>query len=118
MRALRNYDIKYNPNIDELSYYNKKNMTIVMPDLSYEDVNYAPGLAMSYGCQMVGMNFQNFDSNMEYYDIMFDENGSAFKLKPQALRFVPEVIKNPPPQDPQLSYANRTVESDYYNFNI
>ena len=118
MRALREYDIKYNPNIDELSYYNKKNMTIVMPDISATNDNYAAGLAMSYGCQMIGMNFQNFDENMEFYDIMFDENGSAFKLKPKALRYVPETIKNPPPQNPLLSYANRTVESDYYNFNI
>jgi len=118
MRALRNYDIQYNPNIDELSYYNQKAMTIVMPDLSAYDDNYASGLAMSYGCQMVGMNFQNFDANMEFYDIMFDEAGSAFVLKPKHLRYIPETIKNPPPQNPELSYANRKVESDYYSFNI
>ena len=95
------------------------------PDLSHlanitgaVDDNYAAGLAMSYGCQMVGMNFQNFDSNMEFYDILFDEAGSAFVLKPQNLRYIPETIKNPPPQNPELSYANRKVESDYYSFNI
>ena len=68
-----------------------------MPDLSAYNDNFAPGLAMTYGCQMVGMNFQNFDSNMEFYDIMFDEAGSAFVLKPDHLRFIPETIKNPPP---------------------
>jgi hypothetical protein len=118
MRALRNYDIQYNPNIDELTYYNRKNMTIVMPDLSSDDINYGAGLAMSYGCQMIGMNMQNFDSNMEYYDIIFDENGSAFKLKPKALRYIPVTIDQPTPQDPKLSYANRNVESDFYSFNI
>jgi hypothetical protein len=118
MRALRNYDIQYNPNIDELTYYNRKNMTIVMPDLSSDDINYGAGLAMSYGCQMIGMNMQNFDSNMEYYDIIFDENGSAFKLKPKALRYIPVTIDQPTPQDPKLSYANRSVESDFYSFNI
>lgn len=118
MRALRNYDIQYNPNIDDLTYYNKKAMSIVMPDLGPNDANYPAGLAMSYGCQMVGMNFQNFDSNMEFYDIMFDEAGSAFVLKPKNLRYIPETIKNPPPQNPELSYANRKVESDYYSFNI
>jgi hypothetical protein len=118
MRALRNYDIQYNPNIDDLTYYNKKAMSIVMPDLGPNDANYPSGLAMSYGCQMVGMNFQNFDSNMEFYDIMFDEAGSAFVLKPKNLRYIPETIKNPPPQNPELSYANRKVESDYYSFNI
>ena len=41
---------------------------------------------MSYGCQMVGMNFQNFDSNMEYYDLAFDGNGSSFILKPAFLQ--------------------------------
>jgi hypothetical protein len=118
MRELRDYDIKYNPNIDELTYFNKKNMSIVLPDLSPKDDNFAPALAMSYGCQMVGMNFQNFDSNMEYYDLAFDGNGSSFILKPALLRFVPETIKNPPPQNPDVSYANRTVESDFYKFNI
>jgi hypothetical protein len=118
MRGLRNYDIQYNPNIDDLTYYNKKNMSIVMPDVGAYDDNYAAGLAMSYGCQMVGMNFQNFDANMEFYDILFDEAGSAFVLKPQNLRYIPETIKNPPPQNPELSYANRKVESDYYSFNI
>ena len=118
MRAIRNYDVLYNPNIDELTYFNKKDMTIVMPDLTATDENYAPGLPFSYGCQMVGMNFQNFDANMEFYDIMFDEANSAFILKPLHLRYIPLTIKDPDPQDPKLSYANRTVESDYYKFNI
>lgn len=118
MRKLRFYDIQYNPNIDELTYFNKKAMSIVLPDLSADDANFASGLPMTYGCQLIAMNFQNFDSNMELYDLLFDENGSAFKLKPANLRFVPETIKNPEPQDPTLSYANRTVESDYFNFNI
>ena len=118
MRSLRDYDVKYNPNIDELTYYNKKNMSIIMPDLGISDANYAAGLPMSYGCQFVGMNFQNFDANLEFYDIMFDEAGSSFILKPKHLRYIPETISNPKPQNPELSYANRKVESDYYNFNI
>ena len=118
MRASRNYDIKYTPDMTELINYNKKNMTISMPDLAPNNTNVSASLAMKYGVQMVGMNFQNFDANMEYYDLFFDGVGSAFALKPESLRFVPVTIPEPTPQDPALSYAKREVSSDYYKFNI
>ena len=118
MRGARNYDIVYTPDMSELINYNKKNMTLSMPDLSAYNTNVSPSLHMKYGVQMVGMNFQNFDSNMEYYDLLFDGAGSAFVLKPESLRYVPVTIPEPTPQDPALSYAQRDVSSDYYKFNI
>ena len=62
--------------------FNKKNMSIVRPDLSDKSVNPSAALVMNYGCQMVGMSFQSFDNNMEYYSLFFDRAGSAFALKP------------------------------------
>lgn len=118
MRASRNYDIVYTPDMNELITYNKKNMTISMPDLSPNNTNISASLNMKYGVQMVGMNFQNFDSNMEYYDLFFDGAGSAFVLKPESLRFVPVTIPEPTPQKPEYSYAQRDVSSDYYSFKI
>ena len=39
MRALRNYNVKYTPDMSELIDYNKKQMTLTMPDLSSSDNN-------------------------------------------------------------------------------
>jgi hypothetical protein len=64
MRASRNYDIVYTPDMNELISYNKKNMTISMPDLSPNNTNISASLNMKYGVQLVGMNFQNI---MIYY---------------------------------------------------
>ena len=41
-----------------------------------------------------------------------------FVLKPANLRYVPTTVPAPEPQDPKLSYATRTVKSDFYHFNI
>jgi len=118
MRALTNYDVKYTPDFSELIDFNKKNMTISMPDLSVSDANVSSSLHMKYGCQMVGMCYQNYDSNLEYYETFFAESGHAFVLKPENLRYVPVTIPAPTKQNPELSYANRPVKSDYYSFTI
>ena len=49
----------------------KKNMTLSMPDLSAYDTNPSAALNFGYGCQWVGMCFQNFDANMEFYSLFF-----------------------------------------------
>ena len=117
-RLLRDYDVKYTPDYKELIQFNRRNMTISMPDLSFSDNNVSPTLHMGYGIQMVAMCYQNPDSNLKYYEKFFSDAGSAFVLKPENLRYKPIVIPTPPPQDPKLSYANRVVEEDYYNFTI
>jgi len=118
MRALRYYDVKYTPDMQELIEFNKKNMTIAIPDLSTNAENPSSSLAMKYGCQMVAIAFQTFDTNMEYYDEFFDNEGSAFVLKPVSLRYVPVTIDIPAPPPEAYSYKERSVESDYYSFTI
>jgi len=118
LRCSRYYDVKYTPDSGELIEYNKKNMTLCIPDLGPNDSNISAATAMKYGCQWIGMNFQNFDSNMEYYDLFFDKTGSAFVLKPELLRFVPLTIPKPTPQAPENSYTTRTVATDYYSFSV
>jgi hypothetical protein len=109
VRNMRYSDVKYSPDASELINYNKQNMTITLPDLSAKNNNYSPALVMTYGCQMVGMSFQNFDPYMEYYSQLFDDYGSAFILRDEKYRYIPIFIKLPPPQNPNYSYANRTV---------
>jgi hypothetical protein len=118
MRSLRFNEVKFTHDMNELIDFNKKNMSIVLPDLSAEDNNYSASLAMKYGCQCVALSFQNFDSNMEYYDSFFDEAGCAFVLKPTNLRFIPNTINKPNPPPASYSYAPRDVKSDFYQFNI
>ena len=118
MRSLRYHDVKYTPDMQELIDFNKKNMSICIPDLSSEAENPSPSLAMKYGCQMVAMAFQNFDENMQYYDEFFDDAGSAFVLKPESLRYIPVTINVPPPPPEAYSYKKRSVKSDYYAFTI
>ena len=64
------------------------------------------------------MPIELFDANMEFYDDMFDEAGTAFVLKPQVLRYIPVTIPIPEPPPPEYSYKERPVESDYYSFKI
>jgi len=118
LRASRDYDIKYTPDSKELIEYNKKNMTISMPDLSPNNTNVSAALNFKYGCQWVGMCFQNFDSNMQFYSLFFDKTGHAFVLKPEPLRYIPVTVPKPKPQDPANSFTTRTHATDYYSFSM
>lgn len=107
MRTLRFKDVKFTPDMDEIIYFNKQNMTICIPDLATSNANYSSALAMSYGCQFVAMSFQNFDPNMQYYTNLFDSAGSSFILRPDRLRYIPTYIDAPEPASEELSYAER-----------
>jgi hypothetical protein len=118
MRALHYYDIKYTPDMNELIEFNKQNMTIGMPDKGSNPENPSSIVMREMGVQLLGMRYQKIDTNIEENDIFFDENGYAFVLKPEKLRYIPITISAPPPQNPELSYATRTVQSDFYKFEI
>jgi len=118
MRAY-NYDgVKNNPDINELTDYNRKNMTIVLPDSGANPVNPNGIVCREYGCQMIAMRYQYVDNYLEENTLFFDRSSYAFALKPQPLRYVPVTIPDPTPQNPDYSYATRTVSSDYYSFNM
>ena len=118
MRASRNYDIIYTHQFNELIEFNKKNMTLSMPDLSTKNTNVNAATHMKYGVQFIGMCNQNDDSQLKFYNNVFNSNNYGFVLKPAELRYIPVTIKAPKPQNPALSYAERTVSTDYYKFNI
>jgi hypothetical protein len=118
MRALHYYDIKYTPDINELINFNKQNMTIGMPDKGSNPENPSSFVMRETGCQLLGMRYQKIDTNIEENDIFFDDKGYAFVLKQENLRYIPVILPSPPEQNPALSYATRTVQSDYYKFDI
>jgi hypothetical protein len=118
---LRNYtfsQIKNVQDFNEVIEFNKQKMTIVTPDKSSNSKNVAPTLAMTYGCQLVAMPLQQRSTFTDYYNKVFNDQNSAFVLKPPELRYIPVTIPVPPPPDKKLSYEKREVETDYYKFDI
>jgi hypothetical protein len=118
MRALHMYDIQNTPDLYELQEYNKRNMTISMPDNGADPVNPSAMVCRETGSQMIGMMYQKYDTNLQENNVFFDQCGYAFCLKPEKLRYIPELIEAPPEQNPALSFATRSVATDYYKFDI
>jgi len=118
MRAYSYYDVKNNPDLEELREYNKRNMTIVFPDSGTNPVNPNGILSRDAGCQMVAMRYQYVDNFLIQNTTFFDNCGYAFCLKPEDLRYKPVTIEEPTQQDPALSYATRNVTTDFYSFDV
>ena len=118
MRAYEYYNVKNTPDINELTDYNKKCMTIVLPDKGVNPANPSGILARAAGCQMVAMRYQYVDNFLTENALFFDRAGYAFALKPPELRYQVVTIPTPTPQNPAYSYGTRTTSTDYYNFKI
>jgi hypothetical protein len=118
MRAYDYYNVKNNPDTQELTEYNRQSMTIVFPDNGINPANSSALLCRSYGCQMVAMRYQMNDNYLTEDNDFFNKATYAFCLKPQPLRYVPVTIPEPTPQNPEYSYETRTAATDYYSFNF
>ena len=114
----RNYNVQYTYNPESMESFNKKNITLSMPDISALNDNVNAALHMSYGVQMVCMSYQKMDDNMEHYLDKFNSAGTAFILKPKHLRYFPITIPIPPAQNPQLSYAPKSIDLPMYKTSI
>lgn len=118
LRSLTFNDIAYTPDMDELIQFNKKCMTIAIPNLSYKSSNYNSTTTMQFGVQMNAMCFQTNDTNLQAYNMLFERAGKAFMLKPKKFRYIPVTIDPAPPIDESLSYGYKTHETNYYKFNL
>ena len=121
LRILKVFDVLNGPNITELTTFNKQYMTIVLPDYSMSAENYDPMPPSLAGCQCMALSFQLLrDGNLAVYNEWFEAGPmkSAFLLKPTELMFTPQTIPVPTPQNPQLSFASRPLQSDMYSFSI
>jgi len=116
MRAYTYYNVKNNPDTQELTEYNKRNMTIVLPDSGASPANPSALLCRVYGCQMIAMRYQLVDNFLIENAQFFDGSSYAFALKPYDLRYHPVTIPDPIPQNPAYSYATRSASTDYYSF--
>jgi len=118
MRLYNYYDVKNNPDINELTDYNKTGMTIVTPDSGSNPGNPSGLACRELGCQMVAMRYQVVDNFLMESTAFFDAGRYAFVLKPPPLRYSPVTVPAPTPQDPNYSYGTRTASTDYYSFNF
>jgi hypothetical protein len=91
---------------NNLKYQNKTLMTILLPNFSQDAKNFNPSLGFSSGCQFVGMSFQNFDTNLEYYTLFFNKAGYSFAFKPANLRYIKVTAPAPAPY-PTYTNVNR-----------
>jgi len=121
LRILTVFNVLNSPDITELTSFNKQYMTIVLPDPSMSAQNYDPMPPSLAGCQCMAQSFQlTRDGNLAVYNDWFESGPmkSAFLLKPANLMFVPQTIQAPTPQNPQLSFASRPLQSNMYSFTI
>jgi hypothetical protein len=117
MKKLRYQEVLFLQDAD-LTNYNKQKMSIVLPDLIPNYSNPDFNEAREYGCQMVAMSFQKIDSNLAYYNDFFEQNKSAFVLKPAKLRYVPVTVTIPDPLTAEYECNNRTISTPYFVFDI
>jgi len=118
MREYDYYNVKNNPDINELTDFNKRGMTIVLPDSGVSPDNPSGMVSRASGCQMVAMRYQLVDNFLMENAMFFDRAGYAFALKPVELRYEPVTIPSPTPQNPDYSYATRNAATDFYSFNF
>jgi hypothetical protein len=118
MREYSYYNIKNNPDINELTEFNKQGMTIIVPDNGPNPDNPSGLVSRASGCQMVAMRYQLVDNFLMENTLFFDKAGYAFVLKPYELRYQVVTVPAPTQQLPEYSYATRTSSTDYYSFNF
>jgi hypothetical protein len=118
MRVYDYYNVKNSPDINELTEFNRQNMTMVTPDSGPNPSNPSGMVCRASGCQMIAMRYQYVDNNLMENALFFDRAGYAFALKPASLRYQPVIVPSPTPQNPDYSYATRNAATDYYNFNF
>ena len=111
-------DVKYAPDKDMLTTFNKTKMSIVLPDISASNSNYSAKTAFDCGCQFVAMCFQNLDGEMQRYNAKFADIGCAFILRPELMRTTKITSTTEPVVNPAYSYETRKISTDYYSFNI
>lgn len=116
MRCLTYYNTQYTPDMNELIEYNKKNMTIVIPDNKPNPENPSGIICRAMGCQMMAIRYELEDTHLQENEIFFNGKGYSFILKPEELRYKPIFIEETPPNNPLLNYAERTSSSNYYSF--
>jgi hypothetical protein len=99
--SMQTYTDIANENNDDVIETNKFNITMVTPNSGINPSNPNGAYARSIGCQFVAMRYDKFDNYLEENELFFDQNNSAFVLKPRSLRYEKEYVAVPEPNPKQ-----------------
>lgn len=101
---------------DELIEYNRKKITMVVPDATSSLVNSNPEILFGYGCQWNLMSYGSVDKMMELYISRFQER--SFIEKPESLRYKKTTYKKPAPPDPSLSFQPKNLKTALFDVTL
>lgn len=102
MTYLRNYDIQYGTEKEDMIKKNKLSLKMVIPDETNENENPPHKIHRENGCQISLMRFTLYDSNLKETLIYFSKNNSALALKPDDQRYEPIRLPKPKKMDPRV----------------
>jgi hypothetical protein len=118
VRSYRYADVKNAPDMRELIEYNRRSLSIILPDNDINPANPSGMYCRAAGCQLVAMRYQYVDEFLNDNERFFDEDGHAFSLKPDRWREQVVKLAEPIKQRPELSYAPRQLKTDFYDLQI
>jgi hypothetical protein len=81
MRKLHASEIEYTQDSNELFNFNKRNMTIAVPDKGSNPPNPNSAAMRFNGCQFIAMRYQLMDVNLEENEDFFNSSGFAFVVR-------------------------------------
>lgn len=102
MAYLRNYDVQYGTDKEDMIKKNKLSLKMVIPDETNENENPPHQVHRDNGCQISLMRFTVYDSNLKEAMIFFSKNNSALVLKPDNQRYEPIRLPKPKKMDPKV----------------
>lgn len=99
---LRNYDVQYGTDKEDMIKKNKLSLKMVIPDETNEKENPPHKIHRENGCQISLMRFTVYDSNLKEALTYFSKNKSAIALKPNDYRYKPIRLPKPKKMDPKV----------------
>ena len=102
MEFVRNYDVQFGTDKEEMIKKNKLMVKMVIPDETNEKENPPSNLHREGGCQVSLMRFTLHDANLKEALTYFSKNKSALVLKPDEQRYKPIKLVKPKPMDPRV----------------
>jgi len=101
---------------EELIEFNRRGITLVVPDEGKDLTNRKAQICFGFGCQWVAMNYGSIDEALDPYIGTFLEG--SYVLKEEGLRYNPVTYEAPKQQNPAVSFQPKQITSPMYDFTI